>query len=292
MKICILLLAVVPLAAAPTYSLVNIGGMGGSSSDAFALNAFGVVAGTAFDSDGQSHGFAYENGLQSFQAATDARGINNTGAVVGTSQGRATVWKNGTTETLGTLGGGDSNGIAINDSGHVTGASLRSDGERHAFYESNGQLTDLGTLGGSWSAGYAINNAGQIAGSSDIAGGSYHAFLWDQQSGMRDLGTLGGKDSRAFAINSDGLVAGASTTGSGWYRASLWRTDGSVTDLGTLGGFHSFAYGVNDSGYVVGYSYDVFGESRAFIWKDGNLFDLNESGKECAGLVVNGCVRH
>ncbi len=286
LKISILLLAVVPLAAAPTYSLIDIGGMGGSSSDAYALNAFGAVAGTAFDSVGQSRGFVYGDGLQAFAAGSDARGINSAGAVVGTSQGRATIWRNGTAESLGTLGGGDSNGLAINDLGQVTGASLRADGDRHAFLSSNGQLADLGTVGGSWSAGYAINNAGQVVGSSETALGAYHAFLWDPQSGMRDLGTLGGKDSWGFAVNSGGSVAGTSTTQSGWYRAAVWGSDGFVTDLGTLGGLCSFAYGINDAGYAVGYSFDAQGRTRAFIWKDGTLFDLNELVANAPGWTL------
>jgi probable HAF family extracellular repeat protein len=283
LKICILLLAVVPLAAAPTYSLVNLGGMGGSSSDAFALNAFGAVAGTAFDRNEVSHGFAYQNSMQQLESDSDARGINAEGAVVGTSQGLATVWTNGTAERLGTLGGDDSNGIAINDFGYVTGASLRADGERHAFLAANGQLIDLGTLGGSWSAGYAINNAGRIAGASSTAAGAYHAFTWDEATGMRDLGTLGGRESRGFALNSAGAVAGAATLRSGQYRAALWATDGSVTNLGTLGGLCSYAYGLNDAGYVVGYSYDGQGRSRAFVWADGMLFDLNDLVQNAPG---------
>ena len=72
LKISILLLAVVPLAAAPTYSLINLGGMGGSSSEAFGLNAFGAVAGTAFDWNDTAHGFAYQNSLQAFAPGSDA----------------------------------------------------------------------------------------------------------------------------------------------------------------------------------------------------------------------------
>jgi probable HAF family extracellular repeat protein len=276
LKISILLLAVVPLAAAPTYSLINLGGMGGSSSEAFGLNAFGAVAGTAFDWNDTAHGFVYGNSFQAFAPGSDARGINADGTVVGTSQGYATVWKNGKAENLGTLGGDDSTGIAINDFGYVTGASLRADGERHAFLASNGKLIDLGALGGSWSAGYGINNAGQIAGTSSMANGAYHAFLWDEATGMRDLGTLGGNESRGFAVNSSGAVAGAATTQDGQYRAALWNSDGSATNLGTLGGFASYAYGLNDSGYAVGYSYDAQGRSRAFVWANGMLFDLND----------------
>ena len=65
---------------------------------------------------------------------------------------------------LGTLGGNQSFGRGINDAGQVTGYSITSTGETHAFLYSNGQMMDLGTLGGAGSGGYAINNAGQVTG--------------------------------------------------------------------------------------------------------------------------------
>jgi uncharacterized membrane protein len=69
------------------YTLTNIGGVGGSRSDAFAINAFGAVAGSAFDVEDRSHGFAYEGFVADLGQDTDARGINSQGHIVGTQDG-------------------------------------------------------------------------------------------------------------------------------------------------------------------------------------------------------------
>ena len=265
------------------YTLTNIGGVGGSRSEGFAVSVHGAVAGTALDVQERSRGFSYEGFTQYFEAETDARGINADGAVIGTSGGYATVWKGGSAESLGTLGGTSSEGLAINDLGYSTGGADRSDGKRHAFLYANGHMIDLGTLGGSQSDGYALNNSGQVVGTSDTARNQRHAFIWDRKNGMRDLGTLGGSDSHAKAINSQGAVAGVAMTRSRYFHATVWDTDGAVIDLGTLGGQHSFAYGLNDSGVVVGFSYDTLGRSRAFVWSNGMLFDLNDLVSNSAG---------
>ena len=65
---------------------------------------------------------------------------------------------------LGTMGGLDSCGTAINNSGQITGYSFTSDGNSRAFLYSNGVMKDIGTLGGSASQGDSINNKGQVTG--------------------------------------------------------------------------------------------------------------------------------
>ena len=256
--------------------------MSGSSSDAYALNAFGAVAGTALDGRNELHGFAYEGLMQSFEADSDARGINSAGTVVGTSQGYATVWRNGTAESLGTLGGAIATGsqstiLAMSPEllyapmGEARIPCLERTTDRLGYarrlmerrVRNQQRRTDCGRLG----------NRGRRLPRVYLERGQRYA----------GSGNLGGNESRAFAVNSAGAVAGASTTRTGQYRAVLWAGEGSPTDLGTLGGLCSFAYGVNDAGYVVGYSYDAQGRSRAFVWADGMLFDLNDLVQNAPG---------
>src|SRR5690349_15695978 len=70
---------------------------------------------------------------------------------------------------LGTLGGLNSYGLAINNSGMVVGGSnIYSFYDPHAYcYESDiDAMMDLGTLGGNMSEGRGINDFGQIVGES------------------------------------------------------------------------------------------------------------------------------
>jgi probable HAF family extracellular repeat protein len=72
---------------------------------------------------------------------------------------------------LGTLGGSDSEAMAINDSGQIAGSSRHSgNAQRHAFLYNGGVMTDLGTLGGTSSEAVAINASGQVVGTAKTVG--------------------------------------------------------------------------------------------------------------------------
>ena len=78
---------------------------------------------------------------------------------------------------LGTLGGTDSDGYGINDSGQVTGYShTTGDAAYHAFLY-DGTMHDLGTLGGTYSYGFGINDSGQVTGESDTTGDADYSRL-------------------------------------------------------------------------------------------------------------------
>lgn len=163
---------------------------------------------------------------------------------------------------LGTLGGIESAGNAINNLGQVVGSSVTSDGATRAFRTAansaiNAATDDLGTLGGSSSTAFDINDKGQVVGSSTTASGATHAFLTDANSGIDandDLGTLGGNFSIAYSINESGLVVGDSQLADGSNRAFIY--DGTkLFDLNTLiaGDFNfivTSARGINESGQI------------------------------------------
>jgi probable HAF family extracellular repeat protein len=111
---------------------------------------------------------------------------------------------------LGTLGGGNSAGLAINNAGQVTGNAYTSAGVYHAFLYSNGQMTDLGTLG-SYSEGEDINNTGQVVGLFfTTPAGIPRAFLYSngQMTDLNDLidPALHVTLSDAFGINDQGQI--------------------------------------------------------------------------------------
>src|SRR5690348_8617307 len=111
---------------------------------------------------------------------------------------------------LGSLGGGLSHGLAINEAGDVTGSSVTVSvyATSHAFLYSHGRMTDLGSLSSSDSEGSGINDAGQVTGRSVTPNGPAHAFLYSNGQ-MIDLGTFGGRYSSGADVNNTGEVTGA-----------------------------------------------------------------------------------
>jgi probable HAF family extracellular repeat protein len=168
----------VPLAATAASYKLKIVGPAGSSAES--INGSGQVAGS-MPSGSHTHAFRY-NGI-------------------------------GWTD-LGTLGGANSYGFGINDSGVVVGRSDTKSGRSHAFYFARGRMTDMGTLGGANSTATSINNSGVIVGHAETAGGGW-SYAFRYQSGvMHNLGALpGGLGSYAYKINSKGVIAGAAYEG-------------------------------------------------------------------------------
>jgi probable HAF family extracellular repeat protein len=270
-----------PLCAAPMYSVVNLGGLGGARSEVFTITGSGIAAGVATTA-GREIALPVVHDGTGTRALSSSRGqvngVSDSGAAVGTTftrtGARATVWNEKGEHVLSTLGGAESYGLAINGTGNIIGSSMTASGYAHAFLTLADEMVDLGTLGGGWSSAYGVNDALDVVGYSMTSSGNLGAFFWSPATGMFSLPALGGANSYAFGINESGSVVGAANASDGYLKAFLYQ-NGSTRSLGTLGGTTSSAYGINSSGDVVGYSSDSRGRLRAFIWRDGVMYDLN-----------------
>ena len=183
-----------------------LGSLGGSDSEAFGINAAGVIVGTAATAaSSTTHAFRYANGVM-----TD----------------------------LGTLGTGAlSYAYGINSAGTVVGSALPSATAAvgvHAVIFSGGNIIDLDPPGTNstvfGSAAYGINSSGTVVGTY----GADRAFVYTPAGGLIDLNTVVtnlaasgfGQLREAYAINDSGQIVGRGNFGGGF---AAFRLDVDVT---------------------------------------------------------------
>ncbi len=310
--------------ACASVNIYELGTLGGADSWGTSVNSSGEVAGYSGNSGSRAsftdvdHAFVYSgvpgsggtmHDLGTLGGTTSAAsGINASGAITGGASlpndaggylqhaflYTGTPGSGGAMVDLGTLGGRDSGGLAINASGQIAGYSDVSVTVQDAFRYSGtpgagGVMQDLGGFGGPVTEGAGINKSGDVAGFGSFPGNQItHAFLYtgtpNNGGAMHDLGTLGGTNSMGNAINDNDEIAGSSNlSGNTIYHAFLYTgspgNGGAMHDLGTLGGPTSLALGINSSGQVVGTS-NTATSTHAFLYKgtpgtDGVMIDLD-----------------
>jgi len=277
------------------------------------MNQSGQVFGYGYD--GLFKAWVWTNGAlheaTSFGYGTAASALNNGGRLVGyvltaSSARQAAMWDVNRPDiplfTLGSLGGVNSQAIAVNQAGQVIGNADTWQGPfvHHAFVWRDGSgMIDLGTLGGDNSEVGGQNEMGQVVGWAQTANNAgYHAFVWDDIHGMQDLGTLG-FDTYAYSINESGQVVGQLQTFDYRQHAFLWDAAHGMRDL-TPGPDMAYAYRITNSGLVIGSGMLTMPVppsmgNYAFVWAEsvglrrldlGGFGDSGASASNQAGQVV------
>jgi probable HAF family extracellular repeat protein len=209
--------------------------------------------------------------------AAAACGLNSLGQAAGTSSNpsaaTATLFNNGTTTNLNTLGAEVSVAISINNTSEVVGYFYYSTSPStifRAFLYSGGHMTDISdfSLFPSGAQAWAINNPGEVVGQGWVGNSSFHAFLYSGGH-MTDLG--GGYQSTAVSINDTGQIVGNATGTNGAFLYSK----GQMIALGApSGATSSSATAINNNGEIAGTILFSAAPSHPGIYSNGKWTDL------------------
>ena len=190
--------------------------------DAFAINNRGEVAGR-FDYGSGGDAFIYSNGTfrdvgrpAQFNYATPLS-ISDNGNLTGETgnfpgdTSRAFLYANGTWTTIGTFGGDQGIGYAVNDSGTVVGDTALPQppdsprGQLAPFVYAHGAFQDIDQPGITVGTVQDVNNAGMIVGSAFFSDtGLGQAFVYADGR----FTDLGGSPGMGMAINDTGGIVG------------------------------------------------------------------------------------
>jgi probable HAF family extracellular repeat protein len=196
--------------------------------------------------------------------------INDSGQVAGTTSGhRAGLWskQEGLHELPLPAGFYNSEGVGLNNSGHMTGVAYDRGFMKHqAFMFANGSLT---LLSSEQSVPHWISDSDEIAGEAMVPQKNMTGpVLWTKESATPLGGCCGGT---AMGVNSRRQVVGDIYDKDGQYHAFLWDTARGIQSIGPSDRYSS-AIALNDEGHVL-----IQAFSESYLYSEGKLRQLDLS---------------
>jgi probable HAF family extracellular repeat protein len=196
-------------------------------------------------------------------------------------------------DDLGSFGGPDLVGLAINNNGEIAGYGYLPNGTIHAFrWTESGGLEDLGANGGWISQAIGINDNGEAVGVYLDASNQPHGFVAPRGGVMRDLRTPDRQIVRVNSMTNDGRMTGMLYSFTPSFQVHAFRTlsDDTLEDLGSTV-YASVGWHINDAGEVSGY------EARNAIGTEQSAFRLSDAlgkvdlgtlgGARSSGMSIN-----
>jgi probable HAF family extracellular repeat protein len=298
----------------PRYTVIDLGTLGGTYSNAYGISNTGWVSGiSTLPGDTETRAFLWRDGVMidlgtlggpNSVAVDPPNNRGDVGIAAETSTpdplgedylGFGThliclpvLRRNDVMITLPTLGGNNGYAQGLNNRDDVPGGAENTTRDPTCIPPqvlqskpviwTGGHVHELPTFpGDTIGAAHDLNDNGQATGwSGNCPMTLFHALLWENGRAVY-LGNLGGTiNTQGLGINNRGQVAGFGDLAENTtFHAFLWQK-GVMTDLGTLpGDVASGADGLNNETQVVGGSWNASGNGRAFIWQDGVMTDLN-----------------
>jgi probable HAF family extracellular repeat protein len=279
------------------YTITDLGTLdGGTFSQPFSINRYGLVSGSSNLADGNQHATLW---LEKLKVDIGAPGLGGPNSIAF-----------GDNERFQSAGEAETSTSDPNDEDfcgfgtHLTCSP---------FLWQNGEMIQLPTLGGNNGVAMAISDRGEVAGFAENSTPDtgcpapqvlhFMPVVW-KNGAIHKLPTFGGDpDGVAQQINDNGEVVGGSGTCATFnvnvlynlvpVHALLWEK-GKVTDLGNLGGKTgqaggNIAYDINNQGQVVGNS-DLRGDKtfHAFLWtRKTGMQDLGTLPGDVASFSIS-----
>src|SRR5436190_5959311 len=271
-----------PTFTAPSYTITDLGTLGGSSnySLAYGINDAGQVVGGSYDTSNRYTGFRYTAGTMtpiygpsSTNPTTELRDINQSGKMVGRGNYDRT-FNSSTSYDAGNLGSCFYPNCYYFYG--VTPSTYQASESRPAIF-SGGTATALTAM--SYNQSYTAYGYYYVTND----WGVHWTYLGTWTSSSVNVVNNGLVSGMAYGVNNAGHAVGYATVGNstiGTRNHAFVFSNGSQLDLGSLFGNlgTSYAYEINNSGQSVGQTQIVGGQYRAFLYQNGAMQDLGTLG--------------